>query len=222
MAVTLAAARRLGAIHHCLKPTGHVHLQHLVTPDEIMLLDEGDAQRNGDVCLQLSLGKFWLFCQLLITPDWWLTSSWWYFGLFLWSFVRLWRDMHMKWCCNAWILKESVLVWDLNSPVFDKGLEVKGEAHAERQQRRIFLQHFGQNLKVCLAVLVGKLSRGQLHLQDPETQMWGFVAFLSCGRWLTEYLYLWINNTSQDHTLIHRGLLLYYYYSKRLLITDVR
>lgn len=38
MAVTLAAARRLGAIHHCLEPSGHVHLQHLVTLDEIMVL----------------------------------------------------------------------------------------------------------------------------------------------------------------------------------------
>lgn len=55
------------------------------------------------------------------------------------------------------------------SPVFDEGLEVEGEAHAERQQRRIFLQHFGQNLKVCLAVLVGKLSCGQLHLDDSGT-----------------------------------------------------
>lgn len=55
---------------------------------------------------------------------------------------------------------------DRNSPVFDEGLEVKGKAHAERQQRRIFLQNFGQNLKVCLAVLVGKLSCGQLHLED--------------------------------------------------------
>lgn len=46
VAVTLAAARRLGAIHHRLEPTGHVHVQHLVPPDEIMLLSEGD--RHGD------------------------------------------------------------------------------------------------------------------------------------------------------------------------------
>ncbi len=59
----------------------------------------------------------------------------------------------------------SVLACDWCSPVFDKGLEVEGEAHAERQQRRIFLQHFGQNFKVCLAVLVGELSRGELHLE---------------------------------------------------------
>lgn len=67
-------------------------------------------------------------------------------------------------------LKESVLEWDLYSPVFYKGLEVEGEAHAERQQRGIFLQHFGQNLKVCLTVLVGKLSRGQLHLEDTQAR----------------------------------------------------
>lgn len=55
-------------------------------------------------------------------------------------------------------------------PVFDEGLEVQGETHAERQQRRVFLQDFGQNLKVCLTVLVRKLSRGQLHLKDAEDQ----------------------------------------------------
>lgn len=66
----------------------------------------------------------------------------------------------------AWELRPDCSQRDLYSPVFDEGLEVEGEAHAERQQRRIFLQHFGQNLKVCLAVLVGKLSRGQLHLGD--------------------------------------------------------
>ncbi|MEQ2198196.1 hypothetical protein XENOCAPTIV_009257 [Xenoophorus captivus] len=38
MAVTLAAARRLGALHHRLKPTGHIHLQHFVAPNETMLL----------------------------------------------------------------------------------------------------------------------------------------------------------------------------------------
>lgn len=48
MAVTLAAARRLGAIHHRLEPAGHVHLKHLVTPDETMLLDEEEKQREGD------------------------------------------------------------------------------------------------------------------------------------------------------------------------------
>ena len=51
-------------------------------------------------------------------------------------------------------------------PVFDEGLEVEGEAHAEREKGRILLQDFGQNLKVGLAVLIGELSRGQLHLQD--------------------------------------------------------
>lgn len=106
MAVTLAAARRLGAIHHCLEPTSHVHLQHLVTADETMLQQ---------------LVVFWPFSVIL---------------------------------CEA---------------VFDERLEVEGEAHAERQQRRIFLQHFGQNLKVCLAVLVGKLSCSQLHLEDTRT-----------------------------------------------------
>lgn len=38
MAVALAAARRLGALHHRLKPAGHVHLQNLVAPDETVLL----------------------------------------------------------------------------------------------------------------------------------------------------------------------------------------
>ena len=52
MAVTLAAARRLGALHHRLEPTGHVHLQHLVTMDETQLLDEGVTQT---VLLKLSL-----------------------------------------------------------------------------------------------------------------------------------------------------------------------
>lgn len=54
----------------------------------------------------------------------------------------------------------------LYAPVFDKGLEVQGEAHAQRQQRRVFLQHFGQHLEICLTVFVGKLSSGQLHLVD--------------------------------------------------------
>lgn len=38
MAVTLAAAGRLGAVHHRLKPASHIHLQHLVTSDETVLL----------------------------------------------------------------------------------------------------------------------------------------------------------------------------------------
>lgn len=54
MAVTLAAARRLCAIHHRLKPTGHVHLQHLVTPDETMLLVEADGQRHTERWRQFS------------------------------------------------------------------------------------------------------------------------------------------------------------------------
>ncbi len=49
MAVTLAAARRLGAVHHRLEPTGHVHLQHLITADETMLLDEGDTERGSQL-----------------------------------------------------------------------------------------------------------------------------------------------------------------------------
>lgn len=52
----------------------------------------------------------------------------------------------------------------LHTPVFDKGLEVQGEAHAQRQQGRVLLQHFGQDLEIRLTVLVGKLSGGQLHL----------------------------------------------------------
>lgn len=79
------------------------------------------------------------------------------------------KYLHLKVTCSAkapdWTVE---LKW--HSPVFDEGLEVEGEAHAERQQRRIFLQHFGQNLKVCLTVLVGKLSCGQLHLEDIKPQ----------------------------------------------------
>lgn len=63
-------------------------------------------------------------------------------------------------------LSVSRLQRDLNSPIFDEGLKVRGETHADRQDGRIFLQHFGQNLKVCLAVLVRKLTCGQLHLGD--------------------------------------------------------
>lgn len=49
MAVTLAAARRLRAVHHCLKPARHVHLQHLVAPDETVLLwgDRTEAEPSG-------------------------------------------------------------------------------------------------------------------------------------------------------------------------------
>lgn len=54
----------------------------------------------------------------------------------------------------------------MHTPVFDKGLEVQGEAHAQRQQRRVFLQHFGQDFEIGLTVFVGKLSGGQLHLVD--------------------------------------------------------
>lgn len=45
MAVTLAAAKCLGAIHHCLKPTGHVNIHHLITSDEIMFLCDRDVHR---------------------------------------------------------------------------------------------------------------------------------------------------------------------------------
>lgn len=34
------------------------------------------------------------------------------------------------------------------------------------QERGLFLQDFGKDLKVCLAILVGKLSRRQLHLEE--------------------------------------------------------
>lgn len=36
------------------------------------------------------------------------------------------------------------------------------------QERGLFLQDFGEDLKVCLAVLVGKLSRRQLHLGEKQ------------------------------------------------------
>lgn len=63
MAVTLAAARRLGAIHHCLEPTSHVHLQHLVTADETMLLCEGDGQRDTVSMTQFTVpSDHWLVC----------------------------------------------------------------------------------------------------------------------------------------------------------------
>lgn len=51
-------------------------------------------------------------------------------------------------------------------PVFNERLKVQREAHAERQKRRVFLQYFGQNLKVRLTVLIWELPRGQLHLHD--------------------------------------------------------
>ena len=38
VAVTLAAAGGLGALHDRLEPAGHVHLQDLIVPDEVMLL----------------------------------------------------------------------------------------------------------------------------------------------------------------------------------------
>lgn len=48
MAVTLAAAWRLGALHHRLEPAGHVHLQHLIAADETVLLREGEGRRRGE------------------------------------------------------------------------------------------------------------------------------------------------------------------------------
>lgn len=45
MVVTLAAARRLCAIHHGLEPTRHVHVQHLITSDKTVLL-QGGGQRK--------------------------------------------------------------------------------------------------------------------------------------------------------------------------------
>lgn len=47
MAVTLAAAGRLGAVHHRLEPAGHVHLQDLVAADEAVLLEEGGGGDGG-------------------------------------------------------------------------------------------------------------------------------------------------------------------------------
>lgn len=48
MAVTLAAAGRLGAVHHRLEPAGHVHLQDLVAADEAVLLEEGGGGDGGE------------------------------------------------------------------------------------------------------------------------------------------------------------------------------
>lgn len=47
VAVTLAAAGRLGAVHHRLEPAGHVHLQHLVASDEAVLLDGTMEETRG-------------------------------------------------------------------------------------------------------------------------------------------------------------------------------
>lgn len=85
MAVTLAAARRLGAIHHSLEPTGHIHLEHLITSDETMLLDEGGTQRYRDGLVTF---EHWVVFgnlnkMFIAHSNWCLTSSWWYFGLFL-------------------------------------------------------------------------------------------------------------------------------------------
>lgn len=48
MVVTLAAARRLCAIHHGLEPARHVHLQHLITSDKTVLLQEGGQRHSAD------------------------------------------------------------------------------------------------------------------------------------------------------------------------------
>lgn len=75
---------------------------------------------------------------------------------------------HVLWTRKMHLPLLSLSVMKVNSPVFDEGLEVEGEAHAERQQRWILLENFGKNLKVCFTVLVGKLSCGQLHLEVME------------------------------------------------------
>lgn len=90
MAVTLAAARRFRALHHRLKPTGHIHLQNFVASNETMLLWQtgGKNQRHGVTNYSLNHQRFSdSFYKVQ------LTNSWWYFGLFLWSFVRLLTNM---------------------------------------------------------------------------------------------------------------------------------
>lgn len=84
-------------------------------------------------------------------------------------------------------------VFVCSSPIFDEGLEVEGESHAERQQRGVFLQHFGQNLKVCLAVLVGKLPCSQLHLAHtrwhrPSSAL---VRLINCITFIFLKFHLW-------------------------------
>ena len=51
-------------------------------------------------------------------------------------------------------------------PVTNKPTEVHGESSAGRQQRWVLQQHFGQHLEICLAVGVGELTSGQLHLEE--------------------------------------------------------
>ncbi len=88
-----------GAIHHRLEPPSHVHLQNFITPNETMLLDKEKEQRHADggkqfsnilILINSSQSQKSFYCLL----HGWLTSNWWYFGLFLWSFVRLQRDTH--------------------------------------------------------------------------------------------------------------------------------
>lgn len=78
MAVTLAAAGRLGAVHHCLEPAGHVHLQHLVASDEAVLLDGNHGRDRGEWQVSGVMGR-----RGAASPVRGLTSSLWYFGLFL-------------------------------------------------------------------------------------------------------------------------------------------
>ena len=51
-------------------------------------------------------------------------------------------------------------------PVTNKPTEVHGEPSAGRQQWWVLQQHFGQHLEICLAVGVGELTSGQLHLEE--------------------------------------------------------
>lgn len=60
-----------------------------------------------------------------------------------------------------------------SSPVFDEGLKVPRETHVAGQEWGLFLQDFGEDLEVRLAVLVGKLARGQFHLgRDRQLGQW--------------------------------------------------
>lgn len=49
LAVALAGAWRLGTLHYSLEPACHVHVQHLVTPDETVFLGQTHSagQRLG-------------------------------------------------------------------------------------------------------------------------------------------------------------------------------
>ena len=56
----------------------------------------------------------------------------------------------------------------LEQAVVDKLAELDGEALVLGQAGRVVLYDLGEHLELCLAVLVGELSGGQLHQGDAE------------------------------------------------------